>query len=313
MSVAGRAAPQGAALAAEGEAETRAGGRGAVVAALVTLYLVWGSTYLAIAVAIEGFPPFLMGGLRFVTAGALLYTFLRVRGAPHPTRVEWRSAALVGTLLILGGNSGVAFAEQWVASGVAAVVVATTPIWVALFAGLWGQWPTRLEWAGLALGLAGVVLLNTGGDLRAHPLGAAVLVIATLTWALGSMWSRHVPLPAGMMATAAEMLAGGAVTVAFGLAVGERMTAVPSVRALGAFVYLIAIGSLVGFSSFIFLLGRVRPALATSYAYVNPIVALALGAALAGERIGGTTVAAMAIILGGVGLVALGRERTKAR
>lgn len=312
MSVAGRAAPQGAALATEGEAETRAGGRGAVVAALVTLYLVWGSTYLAIAVAIEGFPPFLMSGFRFAIAGALLYAFLRVRGAPDPTRVEWRSAALVGTLLILGGNSGVAFAEQWVASGVAAVVVATTPIWVALFAGLWGRWPTRLEWTGLALGLAGVVLLNTGGDLRAHPLGAAVLVIATLTWALGSMWSRHVPLPAGMMATAAEMLAGGAVTLVFGLAVGERMTEVPSVRALGAFVYLIAIGSLVGFSSFIFLLGRVRPALATSYAYVNPIVALALGAALAGERIGGTTVVSVAIILGGVGLVALARERTKA-
>ncbi len=308
MSVGGRAASAGNA-ALSPDARARTGSHAGVYTALGLLYVVWGSTYLAIAVAIEGFPPFLMGGIRFIIAGALFYPLLRLRGAPAPTAAEWRGAALVGTLLLVGGNGGVAFAEQWVASGVAAVVIATTPIWTGLFAGLFGRWPSRMEWAGLALGLAGVVLLNTGGDLRAHPAGAVALILAAVCWAFGSAWSRQLSMPSGLMAVAAQLLVGGAALVLLGLAVGERLTAMPSARALWAFAYLIVVGSWVGYTAYIYLLGRVRPALATSYAYVNPVVAVALGALLGGERITGTTIVSMVVILAGVGLVLLGRER----
>ncbi len=308
MSVAGRAASPGDAALAP-DAEGRSGSRAGVYTALGLLYVIWGSTYLAISVAITGFPPFLMGGIRFLIAGALLYPVLRLRGAPAPTCAQWRGAAIVGTLLLVGGNGGVNFAEQWVASGVAAVVIATTPIWTGLFAGFWGRWPNRIEWAGLVLGLAGVVLLNLGGDLRAHPAGAVALIIAAVCWALGSAWSRHLSMPSGLMAVAAQLLVSGAALVVLGLGVGERLTVMPSARALWAFVYLIVVGSWVGYTAYIYLLGRVRPALATSYAYVNPVVAVALGALLAGERITGTTIVSMLVILGGVGLVLLARGR----
>ncbi len=308
MSVTGRAASPDAAISAD--APARGGSRAGVYTALGLLYVIWGSTYLAIAVAIEGFPPFLMAGIRFIVAGALLYPLLRLRGAPAPTAAQWRGAGIVGTLLLAGGNGGVAFAEQWVASGVAAVVIATTPIWTGLFAGVFGRWPSRVEWTGLALGLAGVVLLNTGADLRASPVGAVALILAAVCWAFGSAWSRHLSMPSGLMAVAAQLLVGGVALVLIGLAVGERLTAVPSARALWAFVYLIAAGSLVGYTAYIYLLGRVRPALATSYAYVNPVVAVALGALLAGERISVTTIVSMVVILAGVALVLLGRERT---
>lgn len=306
MSVAGRAAAPGVAL---GDTTGGTTSRAGVYTALGLLYVIWGSTYLAIAVALEGFPPFLMGGIRFLVAGALLYPLLRLRGTPAPTGAQWRGAAIVGTFLLLGGNGGVAFAEQWVASGVAAVVIATTPIWTGLFAGFWGRWPNRLEWAGLVLGLAGVVLLNLGADLRAAPVGAVALILAAVSWALGSAWSRHLPMPSGLMAVAAQLLVAGAAMVVVGLGAGERLTALPSARALAAFAYLVVVGSWVGYSAYIYLLGRVRPALATSYAYVNPVVAVALGALLAGERITGTTVVSMVVILSGVGLVLLGRQK----
>lgn len=277
--------------------------------ALLALYLVWGSTYLGMKIAIEGFPPFLMASIRYVLAGAALYAFLRARGAPAPSRAEWGAAALVGGLLLVGGNGGVAYAEQWVASGLAAMMIATTPLWAALFAGLWGRWPSRIEWVGLAVGFAGVVLLNLGSDLRAQPAGAIALVLAPMAWALGSIWSRYLPRPAGMMATAAQMLAGGALLCAVSLAAGERMPGVPGERALWAIVYLTVVGSLVGYSAYVYVLGRVRPALATSYAYVNPIVAVALGAGFAGERVTGVGIIALVVILAGVGLVVLARER----
>ncbi|HEX7126297.1 MAG TPA: drug/metabolite exporter YedA [Thermodesulfobacteriota bacterium] len=309
MSVTGRTAYQGEAAV---EASDRVDRSAGVYTALGLLYVIWGSTYLAIALAIEGFPPFLMSGIRFVVAGALLYPLLRLRGAPAPAAAEWRGAAIVGTFLLVGGNGGVAFAEQWVASGVAAVVIATTPIWTGLFAGLFGRWPSRVEWVGLGLGLAGVVLLNTGADLRAHPVGAVALLLAAVCWAFGSAWSRYLSMPSGLMAVAAQLLVGGAALILLGLAAGERLTAWPSARALWAFAYLIVVGSLVGYTAYIYLLGRVRPALATSYAYVNPVVAVALGALVAGERITGTTIVSMMVILAGVALVLVGRARSAA-
>ena len=245
--------------------------------ALLAVYVVWGSTYLAIRIALEGFPPFMMAGVRFLVAGGVLFGVLWLRGAPAPRPRQWRAAALVGGLLLLGGNGGVVVAEQWVASGLAALGVATVALWSALFAGLWGQWPRRLEWLGLVVGFAGVGLLNLEGNLRASPAGAVALLVATVSWALGSMWSRHLDLPAGLMAPAAEMLAGGCLLVAASVLVGEKVPHAVGPRPLVALAYLIVFGSWIGFSAYVFLLRRVQPAVATSYAYVNPVIAMGLG------------------------------------
>ncbi|HZY04942.1 MAG TPA: drug/metabolite exporter YedA [Anaeromyxobacteraceae bacterium] len=284
----------------------RSGSGGAVVAALGALYLIWGSTYLAIRIALEGFPPLLMAGSRFVLAGSALYVAARRRGTPGPGPAEWRSGALVGSLLC-AANGLVTVSEQWVSSSVAAVVVASVPLWAVLAALLWRERPTRAEVAGLSVGLAGVVLLQAGGDLRAHPAGAALLLLSTWSWALGSMWSRRLVMPAGLMAPATEMLAGGALLLGAGLLRGERVLALPGARPLAAWGFLTLFGSLTAFTAYNFLLRRVRPALATSYAYVNPAVAVGLGA-LAGEAVGARELAALALILGGVAIVAAVRR-----
>jgi drug/metabolite transporter (DMT)-like permease len=273
------------------------------------VYIIWGSTYLAIRIALEGFPPFLMAAIRFLIAGGAMYVFLRVRGIPGPTRPQWVGATIVGCLLLVGGNGGVTFAEQWVASGLAAVWIATMPVWAALFAGLLGRWPRPLEWAGLALGLVGVGLLNLESDFQANPVGAVALTLATMCWAFGSVWSRRLSLPSGMMASAAEMLTGGVVLLILGLGSGERITEMPGERPILALVYLIIFGSIVAFSAYLYLLKRVRSTVATSYAYVNPVVAVGLGVGIGGESITAVGLVAMLIILAAVGLVALARER----
>jgi drug/metabolite transporter (DMT)-like permease len=279
-----------------------AGARGLDLAALLALYVIWGSTYLAIRLAIDGIPPLLMAGSRFVLAGGALYAALRLRGVPDPGGTGWRAGALVG-LFLCAANGLVTVAEQWVSSSVAAVVVSSLPLWTVLAAGLWREWPSRAEVGGILLGLAGVLLLQSGGELRAAPLGAFLLVAATWCWALGSMWSRRLPMPQGLMASATEMLAGGAALLLAGALRGERLVAAPGAPAVAAWLYLTVFGSLVAFSAYNHLLRRVRPALATSYAYVNPAVAVALGAAV-GEPVGWRAVAALALILGGVGVVA---------
>ena len=158
-----------------------------MVIALLAIYIIWGSTYLAIRMALlGGFPPFALGATRFIIAGVLMYGFLRLRGAPNPTRREWLSAGAIGILLLVGGNGMVVVAEEWVASGIAALAVGAVPIWAVLFAGLWGRWPVKLEWAGLLLGFAGVVLLNLEGDMRANPWGAAALIFAISSACLAS-------------------------------------------------------------------------------------------------------------------------------
>jgi drug/metabolite transporter (DMT)-like permease len=277
--------------------------------ALLAIYLVWGSTYLAIRFALEGLPPFLMAGARFLVAGGVLFVVLWLRGAPAPTARQWRNAALVGGLLLVGGNGGVVVAEQWVASGLAALGVAAVALWSALFAGVWGQWPRRLEWVGLAVGFAGVAVLNLGGSLRASPAGAVVLLAATVSWAFGSMWSRHLELPPDLVSPAAQMLAGGALLLVVGALSGEELPAAVALRPLLALAYLVVFGSWVGFSAYLFLLRRVRPAVATSYAYVNPVVAVFLGVAFGGERITPTEWLAMPVILAGVALVVVAHGR----
>jgi len=277
--------------------------------ALLSLYLIWGSTYLAIRIALEGFPPFLMAAIRFPIAGGLMFAFLVWRGVPMPTPRQWLNCLITGTLLLGMGNGLVCYAEQTVASGIAAVAVASVALFIAIFAGLYGHWPSRLEWIGLIVGFAGVVVLNLGGELRGSPVGAAALVFATLGWAFGSVWSRRQDMPQPMMSAAAQMLAGSVSLALIALLRGEHFTAVPGAHAVWAFVYLIVAGSILGFSAYIYLLHHTRPALASSYAYVNPPVAVLIGVLLAGESVRTFDLVGMAVILTGVVTITLARTR----
>ena len=285
------------------------GNRWGILLSLFALYIIWGSTYLGMRFALASFPPFLMAGIRFVIAGTLLYTFLRLRGAATPTRPQIIGSAIIGILLLGAGNGGISFAEQWVSSGLAAVGTAAVPLWAALFIGLMGRWPKRIEWVGLGLGFVGVLFLNFENGVWANPIGAIALLLAPMCWALGSALSSRVSLPPGLMASATQMIIGGIFLLVLGLILGERIHSVPTANALESMAFLILFGSLVAFSAYGYLLRNVRPALATSYAYVNPAVAVGLGVFLAGEHVTLIGVLAMVIILVGVGLVSLGRDR----
>lgn len=281
----------------------------AVGLALASVYLVWGSTYLAIAYGLEGYPPFLMGSIRFIAASLVFYAFLRWRGHAPPTRAQWKNAAVMGLFMMLLGNGLVNFAEQTVSSGLAAVAVASMPLWAGLFGVMRGQNPSRGEWLGLGIGFLGVVWLNLGGEMRASLGGALALLLAPIAWAFGSVWSRGRDLPAPFMSTAAQMLCGGVAMGVLGLLLGERITQSPPLSATLAVGYLAAFGSIVGFSAYVWLLHHVRPALATSYAYVNPPIAVLLGALLLHERVGWASVGAMAVILAGVLIITRAKTR----
>lgn len=275
--------------------------RWAVALALATVYLVWGSTYLGIRFALEGgFPPFLLGGLRFVLAGALLFAFLRLRGTPAPTPGQWRNAAVLGLLLVLLGNGLVNVAEQTVSSGMAAVAVAAEPIWIGLFAALRGERPSRIEWLGLAVGFGGVLWLNASSSLAGSPAGLLCLLAASIAWSFGSIWSRGRDLAAPFMNAAAQMVCGGAAMLLVGVFAGERMHGVPTPGGLAAFAYLVVFGSWGAYSAYVWLLRHVRPALAGSFAYVSPAIAVLLGALLGGERFAAGELGAMGVILLGV-------------
>jgi len=282
----------------------------AVAAALAVLYLVWGSTYLGIRFALEGgWPPLLMAGTRFLFAGGLLFAVLRLRGMPMPTRRQWRNSAFMGALLLGLGNGMVCIAEQSVSSGLAAVAVASAPLWIALFATLRGQRSNRLEWLGLGIGFVGVLWLNAGSSLAATPTGLVALLVAPIAWAFGSVWSQGRDLPSPFMGAAAQMLCGGAMMLAAGLLLGERLDAMPSAKGVLAVAYLAGFGSIVAFSAYIWLLHHVRATLAGSYAYVNPVVAVVLGAWLAAERFSAHDLGAMVVILLGVVAITLSKVR----
>jgi drug/metabolite transporter (DMT)-like permease len=258
----------------------------AVLTALISLYLIWGSTYFAMRLVVEGMPPLLSAGIRYTIAGSLMFVFLKIRGAAWPSAVQWRDAGIIGALLLLGGNGAVALAlDQGVSSGMSALVVAIAPLFALIFASLWGQAVQGRDWVGIALGFCGVLLLNTGSELAASPIGAVLLIAAALVWAFGSMWGKRLQQPPAFMASAVQMLVGGVVLVLAGGLHGETMTTMPSAQSLWALAYLIFFGSILGFSSYVYLLATVRPALATSYAYVNPVVAVAIGVWLGGSRL----------------------------
>lgn len=280
-----------------------------VLLALLTVYLVWGSTYLAIVFMVETMPPLLATGVRFIVAGGVMYGWLRLSGMPNPSRAEWAASARVGALLMGGGMGMVSLATHLgVASGLAATFVATMPLWMGLWGRLWGEKTRALELMGMGLGVAGVAVLSLEGNLRSNPLGLFLILFAPMCWALGSVWSRHLALPKGLMTPATQMLVGGVVLIPMGLALGERFTQVPSLESLLAWLYLVSFGSVIAYSAYMFLLENVRPALATSYAYVNPVVALLLGAFLAAEPIDLYAWIALPVILLSVGLVALARR-----
>lgn len=275
---------------------------------LLALYFIWGSTFIAIKFAIESIPPFMSAGLRFLFAGVLLYALLRIQGTPSPSRTQWKSTAAIGTLLLAVGNGGVTFAEQWIASGPAALAIATVPIWALLFSGIWGEYPHRREWLGIGLGLLGVLLLNLGGNMQASPIGATVLLVAAAGWAFGSLWSKRLDMPSGPMSSAAQMLFAGSLLMIISGLSGERLQTVPSARSLWALGYLVIFGSFIAYSAYLYLLKTVRPAIATSYAFVNPMVAMLLGSLLSNEKISGFEILALLAILSGVVLVLMEKK-----
>ena len=288
---------------------TRPGGL-AIGLALLSVYLLWGSTYLAIRIGLKGFPPFLMGSVRMAIAGLLMYAVLRARGEPKPTGAQWKTLGVLSIWMVLLSNGMVTFAEREVTSGLAAIAVASMPLWAALFGVLRGRHPSRAEWIGLAVGFVGILWLDAGSTLSATPRGMIALVIAPVAWAWGSVWSRDQNLPAPFMSAAAQMLCGSLWMLATGLVTGERMHAMPAMEPLLAVVYLITFGSIIGFTAYIWLLHHVRPALATSYAYINPPIAVLLGALALHEQFGLHEIGAMAVILVGVVIITRAKART---
>jgi drug/metabolite transporter (DMT)-like permease len=273
------------------------------VLSLSAVYVIWGSTYLAMRVAVEGLPPFLMAATRFLLVGALLLLVCRARGAPWPSRRQWLLATPVGVCMFVLGNGTVAVAEQRLSSGVAAVVCGTMPLWVAGLGRFFGARTTAREWVGLLVGFGGVAVLGLSRELRAEPLHALLLFLAPLSWALGSLFARHWPLAPGLMSAATQMLTGGAVMSVVSVAAGERVEALPPLRSLLAWVYLATFGSLVAYSAYTWLLTNTRAAVATSYSYVNPVIAVALGAWLGHEAVGPEMLVAVTCVVAATVLV----------
>lgn len=294
--------------------------RAQIIAAFASIYLVWGSTYLAIRYAVQTIPPFLMGGIRFLISGLMLYLWARARGAPQPTRLHWRNAVIAGGFLLLGGNGAVVWAEQFVPSGLTALLVSILPFWLVII-----EWvrpphrrPSGAVLVGLVLGFIGIIVLvgpsGLGGHGDVSSLGALVLILGSLSWAIGSFWSRDAQLPeSGLLTTGMEMLGGGALLLIVGALTGEvsqldihRI----STESAAGLIYLITFGSLIGFTSYIWLLDKVSPARLGTYAYVNPIVAVLLGWAIAGEKLSVRTGIAAAIVICAVAIITTARSVT---
>jgi drug/metabolite transporter (DMT)-like permease len=291
--------------------------RARVLAAFAAVYIVWGSTYLAIRYAVATIPPFFMVAARFVVSGAILYAWARARGSPRPTRREWRDAAIAGALMLGVGNGSVSWAEQRVPSGLAALLAAVVPLWMVLldWAGPHGRRPRQRVMLGVAVGLAGLfVLVNPRASSTAAgsgvDLGAAiVLILSSLGWAAGSVYNRYGERPhSAVMSTGMQMLAGSVLLLAIGVVIGEparlHVDQISAASWIG-WIYLVTFGSLVGFTAYIYLLRAVSPAKASTYAYVNPLVAVFLGWAIAGEPVTARTLLAAAIILAGVAMITM--------
>ena len=291
-----------------------------IVACLAATWLIWGSTYLAIKWALVSLPPFFQMGTRFVAAGLLLGAWAGWRGARWPTRAEWFSATVLGALLLGGGYGATAVAQVSVSSGLVVAFIAVVPALVALGELPYGVRPSRLEWAGIALGLAGVLLLTRGQGFSGSLPGLLAITLACVTWCAGSVWALH-GLPGGRKLTlapgaagyASQMLVGGALLLAASWLAGEQPTLPPDARSLASWAYLVLAGSLIGFSAYMVLLQRAGTTLASSYTFVNPVIGLVLGVTLGGEAVSGLEWAAAGVVAAGVVLLLLSRRNAPAR
>jgi drug/metabolite transporter (DMT)-like permease len=268
-----------------------------VIAALASVYLIWSSTYFAIRVAVQSMPPFLTAGIRYLAAGLVLMAWARVRGEAIPRGRAWLHSAIVALLFFVVGNGFVALASVHIGSGVVAVVCATMPLWGAVMMPLIGERTSPREWIGLGIGFVGVLVLALGDDLGGDRLATGLLMIAPIGWALGSMLVKKLEVGRGVMGTAMQMVAGGGLTLLVSAMRGEVMPEHVPTQAVFAIVYLATLGSLVGLTAYNYLLVHARPALAMSYAYVNPVLAVFLGAALGGEHVGPRVWIAIALIV----------------
>lgn len=283
-----------------------------LVLSLAAVYVIWSSTYLAMQIAIVELPPFLMASLRFAAAGLVLLLVALRRGAAWPRAADWVRFVPIGALMFVGGNAFVALALRSVSSGGAAVVVATMPLWLGVLGSVTGARPTAREWASLGIGFVGVLVLMGGPSLAGDPVDIALLVAAPICWALGSLLARRTTSAAGrdpFLSAAMQMLTGGAALALVAAAAGERLPATASASTWLALAYLWLFGSVIAFTAYNWLLRNAPPVVATSYAYVNPSLALVIGAALAGEAIGITTLAANVLIV--VAIVLALRRRAR--
>lgn len=296
--------------------------RARLLSAFAAVYFFWGSTYLAIRYAVETLPPFLMAGVRFLIAGAILYAWTRMRGVPAPEARQWLPASVVGLCLLLGGNGGVVWAQQHgLPSGITALIVGITPFWMVLlgWAGFGGVRPQLRTVLGLVIGFCGLAVLLgperlAGGGQIVPLLPALAVLFASFSWSVGSLYSRSARLPASpLLATAMQMLTGSAALVLAGLIAGEparlQLHSVSGTSLL-AFVWLVVFGSLVGFTSYIYLLRHTTAAKASTYAYVNPVIAVLLGWAIAGEPLTARIALAAAVIISSVALITTRQTRT---
>src|ERR1700689_358368 len=273
-----------------------------VGACLFAVYIVWGTTYFAIKVAIEGFAPFFLVGTRFAVAGALLLGWQALRGAPAPTAKQWRGAALVGLLLLVVGNGGVSIAEHWVSSGATVALISIMPLATVLWSGAFGQWPRRAEWISLSLGGAGVAIMLLGRDLQGSIFGTLLILFATASWSLGTVLSRRLDIPHGPTGFGAEMLTAGLMGLIISAALGEHWTMPHVAHVWSAWGYLVVFGSLIAFSAYRFVVERVSASLAATYAYVNPPVALAVGWWLGNETFSANVLLGLPVVLVAVAL-----------
>ena len=289
-----------------------------IALAMACVYLFWGGTYLGMKIAIETMPPFLMAGVRFLIAGNALYIVRRLMGDARPALRQWRDAGIVGGLLLLGGNGLVAWAEQTVPSSIASLMVATAPLWMAAIGGLTGMSRPGLGgWIGLVVGFSGIAILVLGskgspsGEL--NPMGIVALLCASVFWASGSLYSRRASQPGSpLLWTGMQMILGGALLLTLSLLMGDLKRFDPallSARSFAALVYLMIGGSIIGYTAYIWLLKNAETTLVSTYAFVNPVVAVLLGWLVAGEQIGGNALAAAAVIIAAVVIITLARPK----
>jgi drug/metabolite transporter (DMT)-like permease len=280
-----------------------------IAACLFAVYVIWGTTYFAIKVGIEGAPPFFLIGSRFLLAGGLLLAWQLLRGNPMPTARQWRGAALLGLLMLVIGNCGVAVAEHWVSSGATVALISVMPLATALWSGAFGEWPKRLEWGAIVLGGVGTAVMLLGRDLQANVLGTLVILFGTASWSFGTVLARRIDIPHGPTGFGAEMLTAGVMALMLSAALGEHWLLPHAPRVWWAWSYLVVFGSMIAFSAYRFVVERVSPTLAATYAYVNPPVGLFVGWWLGNESFSPNTLLGLPIVLAAVALHAGIQER----